>query len=129
MGIEVVIEWVAKAEEDREAALRLLEDKPETVANVIAFHAEQTAEKYLKALLLSVGKEPPPIHLLGVLIDLLALSHPEVERYREDADVLSRFAVRFRYPGASATVEEAKDAVERAERIRAFARSKLGLAG
>lgn len=44
-----VLEWVKKAEVDFRAANKLLED-PDS-AEAVCFHAQQCAEKYLKALL------------------------------------------------------------------------------
>jgi HEPN domain-containing protein len=127
MSAPLIPEWIAKAEQDWQAALQLLANRPEVVPDVIAFHAQQSAEKYLKALLLQAGEDPPPIHSLGAVLDLVILHHPEGEALREDAESLSPFAVRFRYPGYSLTVDKAREAVERARRIRAAIRSQLGL--
>lgn len=127
MSTQGVDEWVSKAEQDWQATLQLLTWRPEAVPDVIAFHAQQTAEKYLKALVLQGGDEPPPIHDLGALLDLLAVRQPEVEILRDDAEALTPFAVRFRYPGVSTRVDKAREAVERTRRIRAFIRGKLGL--
>lgn len=60
MSSELLQEWIAKAEQDWEAALKLTENNVHKFADVIAFLCQQTAEKYLKALLLNEGMEPPP---------------------------------------------------------------------
>lgn len=51
MSGEIVSEWVAKAEEDWTALARLQAGGMADVANTIVFHAQQCAEKYLKALI------------------------------------------------------------------------------
>jgi HEPN domain-containing protein len=49
---ELVGQWIAKAELDYRAAVRLLRD-PEPIREAVAFHCEQVVEKYLKAQLTS----------------------------------------------------------------------------
>ena len=120
-------EWISKAEQDWQATRQLLTGRPETVPDVIAFHAQQTGEKYLKALLIQAGEEPPPIHDLGALLDLVALHFPAMEEQREDIESLTPFAVRFRYPGSSVGVDQARQAAERAGHIRRAIRAHLGL--
>jgi len=74
-----------------------------------------------------ISKDPPPIHSLGALLDRTLKHYPEIATLREDAESLSPFSVRFRYPGYSSTADKAREAVERARRIRAVLRSQLGL--
>jgi HEPN domain-containing protein len=61
--------WISKADEDIEAA-ELCLTVGERMANVAAFHAQQAAEKLLKALISAAGIEPPRVHDLAVLSDL-----------------------------------------------------------
>jgi HEPN domain-containing protein len=44
-------EWVAKAEEDFDLAKRERAVSPKPAFDAICFHAQQAAEKYLKAVL------------------------------------------------------------------------------
>ena len=127
MNIEPWQEWVAKAEEDWEAAQRLSKGKIADVADVLLFLCQQTIEKYLKALLVQDAIEPPYTHNLAVLLDMLEDQHPELKSLRDDVESLTPLAVVFRYPGMWATVDEAKEAIERAERIRSATRDALGL--
>lgn len=55
----VVREWLAKAENDLLAATHLLRLGRGAPADVVCFHAQQCAEKYLKALLVFSGDEVP----------------------------------------------------------------------
>lgn len=47
----VAQEWARKAEGDLRAAAYLLEPRPAQPTDAVCFHAQQCAEKYLKALL------------------------------------------------------------------------------
>lgn len=49
---EIVAEWIAKVEEDYRTAERELRVRKAPSHDVVCFHAQQCAEKYLKALLL-----------------------------------------------------------------------------
>ncbi len=89
--------WVASGNHDlRSAGALLALDPPET--ETTAFHAQQAAEKYLKALLAYHGEEPPRTHDLVVLLDLTLRHEATMERFRDEARLLLPFAVRVRYP-------------------------------
>jgi len=62
MSDELVNEWLAKAEEDYRTMEELYNHSPSEFANSICFHAQQCAEKYLKALITKQGMEPPWLH-------------------------------------------------------------------
>lgn len=119
-------EWTQIAETDFLAARSHLR-KPERYRYIVCFHAQQSAEKYLKAILVSKGVDFPKTH------DLLTLNHL-LERHGvitgfelKQLSNLSLYAVRARYPGDIMTLEEAKEAVETAKLVRKFSRKHLGL--
>lgn len=90
-------DWKGKADGDLRSARALLDlDPPETDA--VAFHCQQASEKYLKALLVAVGIEPPRTHDLGVLLELASERYPAILDLQEACDYLSPFAVQTRYP-------------------------------
>jgi HEPN domain-containing protein len=125
MSDELVAEWVVKAEEDWVALGHLRTRALADVPNALTFHAEQCGEKYLKALIQREGSEPPRIHHLPALLDLLIARHPDLEALRAACEGLSPYAVHFRYPGGSATPEDATEAIAWTELIRAAIRAKL----
>jgi HEPN domain-containing protein len=128
MNVDPLQEWVQKAEEGWEAVRRLLDPgTPEAVADVIVFLCQQAAEKYLKAILVETGQEPPHTHNLGVLLDLVTETIPQLEVIRDDTEALSPFAVAFRYPGEWAAEPEVHQAVAMARRIRDALRDYLKL--
>lgn len=119
MSPEFAREWIRKAEADRKAARRALQDskKDPDQAEIACFHAQQCAEKYLKALLADAGSPVPRIH------DLLALARLQKERrlraprLEERLRSLNQYAVEIRYPGNSATPAEAHRAIRSMEEI------------
>lgn len=127
MSKELVSEWIRKAEEDWQVLDRLAAGDSAGIAGPLAFHAQQCIEKYLKALLLQVGVEPPRTHSLEVLTDLL--SGPGIagaETWRDRCGRLSPYAVAFRYPGDPLSVEDAREAVALARSLREELRVSLG---
>lgn len=50
-AIAVTREWVTKAENDLRVAVYLLEPRVDQPTEAVCFHAQQCAEKYVKALL------------------------------------------------------------------------------
>jgi len=81
-------------------ALELFEHTKELADEIFGFHAQQAAEKALKAWISRLGGEYPPTHDLGKLIPIL-------ERLGIDPTPLwpltrwTSFAVQFRYDGAA----------------------------
>jgi HEPN domain-containing protein len=120
-------EWVDKAEGDYATAERELRARKFINYDAVCFHAQQMAEKYLKALLLNDNIDFPKTHNLRELLELCLPIDASLDLHRDLLIQLDRYAVRYRYPGASAERAEAKEAVRIARQIRAILRQKLGL--
>lgn len=118
--------WAAYAESDYQAARRLLRGKNK-FPNIACYHAQQSAEKYLKALLLTQSKDFPKIHNLRRLQDLCESAGIVVPVDPDMLDVLNVGAIQARYPGDPLSVDEAKQAVKIAKDVRKFVRRRLGL--
>ncbi|HVB47077.1 MAG TPA: HEPN domain-containing protein [Burkholderiales bacterium] len=69
-------EWVAKAEADFATARRELLARRQPNYDAACFHAQQCAEKYLKALLQERGCVIPRAHHLEMLAKPLLAAHP-----------------------------------------------------
>jgi HEPN domain-containing protein len=117
-------EWVELAEEDYAAARQLRQARR---YNTACFHAQQCAEKYLKAVLCETGMAIERTHQLSDLLNALTATYPMWDMLREATEVLSDHAVRPRYPGLKADAGMAKTAVEASEFIRVRLRQHLGL--
>lgn len=124
--LEVVRGWIEKAEGDLENARLVLGAGPAGPMDTVAFHAQQCAEKYLKALLCLHGEDVPRIHDVEALLARAGL-WGQVELTVEESRLLTDYATVTRYPGdyEPVTHEEAGDAVGLAGRIRAAVRDEL----
>ena len=120
-------EWVEKAEGDFAIVLRESRARKNPSYDGACFHAQQCAEKYLKARLCEADIEFAKVHDLVALVNQALAIEPGWQRFREDMAYLSDFAVAFRYPGESADKTTAADARQRCKRFRAAAREALEL--
>ena len=121
---ERINEWLRFAEEDLKMVKLAINND---LFNQACFHAQQCAEKYLKARLHEAGLEFGKIHDLTTLLDKTLAAEPMWEIFREHLASLSDFAVSFRYPGESADRSMALEARKRCRAFRSAARNALGL--
>ena len=119
MPEKLVNEWIIKAEEDYKAALALNRQRKTKLPNSICFHSQQCIEKYLKAFLVYNEAEPPRTHDLRKLNDIASGFDSLLENIYDLLEQLNPYSVEFRYPGESATLKEAKDAVQAMKKARA----------
>ena len=120
-------EWVLKAEADFATVEREGRARKAPNFDGMCFHAQQCAEKYLKARLAEGGMSVPRVHDLVALLELVLPREPFWEGFREDLAYLSDFAVNYRYPGEVSDRATALDARRRCRRFREAARKALGL--
>jgi hypothetical protein len=83
----LVADWIAKADLDFDTAVRLVAE--ERFRDIVAFHAQQAAEKYLKALLTRHQIEFPKTHVIRRLLILLGPVEPRIAEELDDANWLS----------------------------------------
>lgn len=124
---EIARQWLAKAEQDITSAEALLSQNP-PLLYPSCFHAQQAAEKYLKALLTWHQIEFPKTHAIEQLLDLLKDTDTEIASSLRDAVVLTPYGVDIRYPGdqPEPNMEEAREALELAWRVRDAVMDRLG---
>lgn len=78
--VEDPLEWRTFADRDLQAARVLSQSEDaEIFAHIIAFHAHQSAEKYLKGLLVVTGEDPPRIHVLPDLLRRAIAHIPDLD--------------------------------------------------
>ena len=129
--LEMTKQWTIRADEDLRLAELIMND-PEPVYWAAAFHAQQCAEKVLKALLtfhnIRAGKTHEIDNLIGLSKPVLA----ELAQFEDQAGALTAYAVDSRYPMPHGEVgkAEAIKAIETARNIFEFVINALpGLAG
>ena len=119
-------EWLEKAEGDLKVARREAQTT-DPVYDAVCFHAQQCAEKYLKALLEEHNVIFPRIHDLVALLNLSGGLIPELDPLKPRLAHLSVFGIASRYPGVKADRQVAEEAMTTVEEVRAVVRTKFGL--
>ena len=117
-------EWLDRAREDLEtAAFSLTAERP--FVRSALFHCQQAVEKAMKALLTWHDLPFRKTHSLVELGDGCAAADATLASQVDEVVILSKYATRFRYPGApyDPTAEEAKVALRLA---RSFLEAALG---
>ncbi|MFZ5451587.1 MAG: HEPN domain-containing protein [Thermodesulfobacteriota bacterium] len=116
---DLVRQWLAKADEDLNAAKTLL-SLDTAFFSTIGFHCQQAAEKYLKAFLTWRQIEFPKTHDLSLLLGLISPAAPSLAESLEEVVELTSYGVEIRYPGdiPEVTREDAAEAVHLAEKVR-----------
>lgn len=111
--------WFHKAENDLLSAQNNLAAKV-TPTDAVCFHCQQAAEKFLKGFLAWHGQPFGKTHDLESLVADCAEVNPDLIELRNDANMLTDFAVEVRYPDVpeEPTLQEAKEALKRAKNIR-----------
>ena len=121
----VAREWIAKAEGDRLTASHTLKLGRRCPTDAVCFHAQQCAEKYIKALLVLHQIDFPKTHDLEALAARLRGSR-KPGFTPDDLARLKRYATVTRYPGAEEIpLTDAREAVAAARRVRAAVRALL----
>jgi HEPN domain-containing protein len=123
----LTLEWVDKAEGDFITTGRELRARKAPNFDAACFHAQQMAEKYLKAVLQEHASPIPKTHSLADLMALCMKIDPVYQMVQSDLNILEGYAVQFRYPGQSANKLDAQAALKAAKIVRTFFRYKLGL--
>jgi HEPN domain-containing protein len=123
----VTQEWVDKAEGDFATAQRELKVTIYPNYDAVCFHAQQYIEKYLKARLQEAGIMFGKTHDLSTLLTLALTVEPSWHVMLPDLQMLSAFAVAYRYPGDTADETEANEAVLKCTSIRQSIRKSLNL--
>ena len=90
-------EWYRFAAMDLDSAKYLLKMNPVPI-EIICYHCQQSAEKYLKGYLVLFGQNPPKIHDLDELCKLaMKLSYTFIDIADQCSD-LTAYGVQPRYP-------------------------------
>jgi len=121
-----VVQWLEFADEDLRFAEHGLKLKDDCPCRLIAYHAQQCAEKHLKAYLVFHGKDFPYTHDLQELLAECA----EIAGWPKglkSARELTYYAISTRYPGEAEEVtrKEAVSALELAKKVRDAVRKAL----
>lgn len=124
---QITSEWIDKAEGDFATAQRELDAIDHPNYDAVCFHAQQCAEKYLKAFLQEADITFRRTHDLSDLLNSALSIEPEWTSMTAELNALSAFAVEYRYPGESAGLDEAREALEKWQKVREIIRGAVHL--
>ncbi len=115
-----VADWLARAEEDVQVGQLLLEQKGP--ANIICFHAQQAAEKYLKGFLAFHEKHVRKVHDLKFLLSEAEKIDQSLASLQKDIAYLDEFYIETRYPAdiPEFSSDQAQKAIKAAVNIETF---------
>lgn len=125
-----VRQWLQYGDDDLLLARHGLTLQSSVPYRLIAYHAQQCAEKHLKAYLVFCSIDFPYTHNLSRLIELAQQARDWPESILE-AEVLTPYAITTRYPGEDEPVsaDEANQTITIAEQTRRLVRQALAEAG
>lgn len=115
-------EWIDKADHDLGTAKLIFLHIPDYF-DTIAFHCQQSVEKYIKAILVYNDIEFPRTHNLIYLLDLCSSKIEITEDRYDKAILLNGFSVQIRYPDKTIYLskEELEVSIAIAQEFRDFA--------
>ena len=117
--------WIEFAENDYEAVL-LLQKNNKPLLEIICFHCQQCAEKYLKAFLIKNNGEIRKTYDLEVILRYSIQIDQEFTQIKDHCIDLTDYAVGTRYPySIEIEFSDMIKAVKDMEIIRKFIRKKL----
>jgi HEPN domain-containing protein len=123
---EIVQAWLKRARSDLQLGRAALQT-PGVLLEDACFHAQQCAEKALKALLLQSQIPFPRTHAIEVLVDMLKVQGHTVPDNVDEAFILTEYAVQTRYPGEWEPVleKEARKALDLATLVLSWVESRI----
>jgi len=114
-----VRQWLDYAEEDLKFARHGLTLGTEAPFRLVAYHAQQCAEKSLKAFLVYHREDFPFTHNISILLELCEkyVGWPAV---LQEAEILTSYTISVRYPGEDEIVTEpqARSAILLAQKVK-----------
>jgi len=114
-----------KASQDELVLERLVTDS-DVDDDTLGFHAQQAAEKLLKALLCARGVDYPRTHSLGVLVELLGTAGETLPGVVGDLNRLTPFGTTFRYDeGFSGASSDRSEWLTTIRTLREFVESRM----
>ncbi|NOT60600.1 MAG: HEPN domain-containing protein [Acidobacteria bacterium] len=123
----LTFEWIEKAEDDWDAALKLYRARQRPHYGLVCFLAQQCAEKYLKAWLEELGLPIPLTHNLILLLTQIKEIEPEWSVLQPELTALNAYSVATRYPGQTASKLNAQHAIRDGKVVRLAMREAFEL--
>lgn len=122
---DIVKEWVKIAEEDL-ATAKFLKNMQPTPLEIICYHCQQSAEKFLKGFLALKEEEIAKTHDLITLNKICCKYDDKFKDISEDCLMLTDYSVNVRYPfRLEITPDDVNIAIEKAQKIKKFVLDRI----
>jgi len=119
-------DWRILAERDMTVADHLANTMVPVPTEIIAFHCQQAAEKYLKGALVILGEEPPYIHDLDDLCSLAERHRPSFVSIASLCTIITQFSSQPRYDrGVDLSEADMRLVLVHAKTIREFLHKEI----
>lgn len=117
-------EWINRARSDLTQATN---EVPGVYIESLCFNAQQSAEKAIKAVMISRNIEFPFVHDLDFLLSLLEDKGEVIPAPIQQASKLTKYAAITRYPGDTdpVTIQEYTEAIAIAEAVLHWAEERI----
>ena len=122
MDKELVAEWLRYANMDLDLAKYVFATMHPAPLEIICYHCQQAAEKFLKATVIAFDEEVEKTHDLSKLLNVLEKFVDISVDMRQLAVLLTQFATKTRYPDTVSVDEDTtKLAISQAEKVKIWA--------
>ncbi len=110
---------------DDETLVRKVSSDTDIADAIVGFHAQQAVEKLIKAVLAARGVGFMKSHALSYLVGVVEENEIEAPEVLSKADVLSPWAVEFRYEGEEPPALDRSAALALVEQVRAWTENEI----
>jgi HEPN domain-containing protein len=119
-------DWRMLAERDMSVADHLAATMSPIPTEIIAFHCQQAAEKYLKGALVILGEDPPYIHDLAELCKIAEKHRPSFVSISSSCTIITQFSVQPRYDrGVSLSEDDMRVVLSHTKTIKEFLQNEI----
>jgi HEPN domain-containing protein len=119
-------DWRILAGRDITVADYLAANMRPVPTEIIAFHCQQAAEKYLKGALVILGEEPPYTHDLPLLCKLAEKHRSSFVSISSSCSIITQFSVQPRYDrGTSLSEEDMRLVLSHTKTIKDFLQKEI----
>jgi len=122
--LPIAHEWFRFADMDLTTSETMINHYPQPF-EVVCYHCQQCAEKYLKAFVILNGERPDRTHNLNALLQKCRQWDNDFKEIQKECFELNRFGILPRYPFEIEIIEtDAKLAIKYAKKVKDFIRNK-----
>lgn len=119
--IDFIKEWIYEANNDLGLAQFVIDNNGKYY-DLVCFHCQQAAEKFLKAYIIYLRLYYRKVHDLNYLLNVIEKKKKISKSLHKKAEVLNEYSIDSRYPDYwhDPTLEETKECIEYAKSFKKF---------